>query len=132
MGVEWPVYVVFVEWGWQHRVWNPLWWVISWIAKYHVYAIIDIGEHSIVVNSDTTGVQITPIRANYVSKLLNQDDVAAYLDTKTSAVNYRYGWISFFSCVTLTKRLLGINKWWIITPMQLYKEILDGSDIRSS
>lgn len=29
-----------------------------------------------------------------------------------------------FTCVELTKRILGINKWWILTPYQLHKHII--------
>lgn len=31
--------------------------------------------------------------------------------------------VSFFSCVEVTKRYLGIKAWWVITPYQLHKYI---------
>lgn len=35
--------------------------------------------------------------------------------------------IKFFrTCVGMAKDFLGINKWWIITPQQLYKELSNG------
>jgi hypothetical protein len=39
---------------------------------------------------------------------------------KTKFPSFMGSWIKEHSCVSYVQRILGLNKWWIFTPYQLY------------
>jgi len=92
----------------------------------HCSLVLDYESYIVFVESRHRGVSIdiqdTPTewkKQNHISKLRSLFPTVDVFEVQPEGEHVH----SIFSCVELTKRMLGINKWWIITPYQLHKYI---------
>lgn len=61
-----------------------------------------------------------PVESMISEYLLKGYKIADYTVKDTAMVMPR---LNFKTCVEVCKDFLGINKWWILTPKQLYREV---------
>jgi hypothetical protein len=78
--------------------------LVRWWSKYHVFAVLDLTER----------MRHHPVIVDWVE--LNID----------TPVEERFHWFEPLTCVTVVKRLIGLNEWWVMTPKQLMKRLRYG------
>jgi hypothetical protein len=117
-------YIIFTKLD-QWRWWN----VFTGKQKAHVILITPCDSKSSMMISPSEG----GIEVNYYKE--SAGNLACDASCKGSAIVHRYVHeyemivprVKFFrTCVGIAKDFLGVNKWWIITPGQLYKELTRG------
>ena len=107
---------------------NEAWWTRFFRPGYrHVSVVVKLKEGVFIhVNPYKRSLDYTVLTLEDVNKLFDyeycSDIVVCTLEHKldTYSINYKP---SVFSCVELVKRTIGIKKWWVFTPYQLYKYI---------
>jgi hypothetical protein len=103
------------------------WWV-HWIDKNFSHCFLATytdDKHSVVIEPSEGGIALNIVKkpieelaAGYKKKCWV---VADYTAKECNMIQPR---LKFFrNCVGICKDFLGINKWWIITPKQLYGEV---------
>ena len=85
----------------------------------HCYMVVYSQEQRIVVDPTVDGLEI------FVSDNHHRP-YSRYVRCTPHPIK-NFGLLGVHSCVSYIKRMLGINKWWIITPRQLYKELTNGN-----
>lgn len=107
------------KWRWWH--------LVTGCKCAHVFLILPLDNYTAMMISPSEG----GIEWNYYNKAAH--DLVTEAENKGSkCVNYvvaeenmQKPRLKFFrTCVGITKDFLGINKWWIITPSQLYAEVI--------
>lgn len=90
----------------------------------HCIAIIPAGGQTAVVNSLANGMSVAfaPFSpyACAIACVRAGHRVLSFT-FKPSSEYAEFGW---HSCVSVTKALLGVRKWWIISPRQLYEHLI--------
>ena len=82
----------------------------------HCYVIKPDRGRWLIMARSTDGIDL------YTADDLSFIDPGSLL-VKFYAERAKIGMLSFTTCVTYCKHVLGIRKWWIITPYQLYRWI---------
>lgn len=97
-------------------------WLLSKLFSFefqHCFMVVYSQEQRIVIDPTVDGIEVF-IAYNH-HRPFSRYVRCVSKPTKT------YSLFGIHSCVSYIKRMLGINKWWIITPHQLYKELTNGS-----
>lgn len=92
----------------------------------HVFLWRNINEfNSIRINPTLQGTLIHSFKAN-INLIYNdlQKEYNCYVWTTKDEDFYKYNIPLICTCVTTVKRMLGIRKWWIVTPRQLEKYLI--------
>lgn len=104
-------------------------WLINWLNPFshcYAYAKSPFDEHYIVVNSSWSNIVIT-ILTNKEMEIYNDqfmdENSELLVYNKTSDETISFSFFGIFTCVSVTKRLLGIHKRSIITPRQLMRHL---------
>ena len=106
------------------RIGKWRWWNIFTGKQFaHVFLITELGARTTAVFDTSKGtVKIWKVNRNAEKMVLDYYRhgfiVGTYLVKEQDK-----GLQAFISCVGFCKYILGINKWWILTPKQLYKEV---------
>ena len=92
---------------------------------------------SVLLPVDDYYIHIDPVKSRIQFRVVTQEEAAAIYD---ETVYYDIAIVqtdvqplipvrrspAFLNCVELVKNVLGIRKWWIVTPYQLYNYITKG------
>lgn len=84
----------------------------------HCFMVIYSGGQRVVIDPTVDGIVVMVTDEHH-------RDFSRYVPC--TAKKPTMGLFGVHSCVSYIKRMLGINKWWIITPKQLYKELSRGN-----
>lgn len=101
-------------------------WLVGKIAKYHIFALVETSYPQwIYVDNGLNGLLATSLDDEKIAELERRIDI---VDEVTVLVPYKRPPKSFtllepLNCVTIVKRLVHMNKFWVITPLQLMKEL---------
>ncbi|NRA79856.1 MAG: hypothetical protein HRU18_16750 [Pseudoalteromonas sp.] len=103
-------------------------WLINWLGDYshcYAYAKSPLGDHYIVVNSSWSNIVISILTADemagYNDIFMNDNSVMIPYDIKEAVKGIGFSFCGILTCVSVTKRLLGIHSRRIITPRQLMR-----------
>lgn len=99
-----------------------------WLTKYHIFAVIDYGyEEVFIFDPSITGLRIQPVYRATVDNLCGSGRIVDTVEvTCGTMVRARFHWFEPLTCVTMVKRLVGLNDWRVWTPRQLMKRLKDG------
>ena len=85
----------------------------------HVCVVSEYRDYWQQIECSWTGVQVTTLDAETGREALEACKRAVRVYRVAPQDEKGRSSLEIFSCVTLTKRVIGLKKWWIFTPRQL-------------
>lgn len=86
----------------------------------HTACVLYDDTGRILVNTNTMGAYAIHNDAIQVANMTYRLTAQGITFIDVPVVQAKFGYPTAYTCVELTKRLIGVNKWWIYTPEQLY------------
>ena len=105
-----------------------VWRLIGRFAKYHIWCVIDHFPDedgaAILVDASSTGIQIVPVHKSVVAHEIAKNQELMVWDVNVDhPLEIKFHWLELMSCVTIVKRIVGIQSRWILTPRQLMRKL---------
>ena len=106
---------------------SPTKWLRALKKHYkHVSILVPSGDVHVHIDTRSKGTEIRVVdycEVEYMfDRTLFHDVTIVPIDITKD--DKGYGW-SVFTCVEQAKRILGIRAWWVLTPYQLYKHVVN-------
>jgi hypothetical protein len=96
-------------------------------VKYHVWAYIELESNEdvvLLVDPRIAGMDVLPMyRLDVENEVKQNPDIKWALRVEMRESDKNYSWLEPMSCVTVVKRLIGLRKFWILTPRQLLRRL---------
>jgi hypothetical protein len=104
---------------------RPYWWT-RFLKKgfSHVFVLIPQHEGYLFIESTLSSIDVKYLTEH--SKLPKSLDKSSVVVKYCTEIDYNLtsSWLRPCTCVEVVKRIIGLDKWWIFTPYQLYRYIL--------
>lgn len=119
------VYVLWSPWepaadtSWLTRL------VARWLGE-HVWVVMDYGGVCVVAEWTLRGVVLAPCTWDQAWETMQQVGVNRRVVVQYDSIADLHPTPEIGTCVTFVKRIVGVRKWWVVTPNQLYKELTRG------
>jgi len=88
----------------------------------HCFVVLYPQDCVVIVDPTVDNINITVCKQEVLHTKMRPIRYAVEVDIGEA----EQGILGLHSCVSHVKRIIGINKWWIITPQQLFKELVRG------
>jgi hypothetical protein len=117
------VTVAFERWGDSPNWINK---IVGFFVRYHVLLTLKYPDNDkvcIVVDPQITGMRVYPAYIDEVDAELRTMRFHSWYEIGVEQEPVQFSWLEPMTCVTIAKRVLGINKFWVLTPRQLMREL---------